>query len=672
MNNTKRIEFDVIGSSDKVLMKLEKVTGGTGTETIFCGSGTPARIKWTGGRYDNVRPSTLSFELIVEDKAQEEELQELLEGGWYVRIDTPYRWYGKLMPRFFSEPYAQYPYTVKLTAVDQLKMTNMVRPVLEDFNNPMDRSKPPYTLMDIIVKAIYNRYAYPGGYNIPYVNRIYVSSQIYAGTTPNNTILSETYADITNWMDKDHFTDYWTIVNDILKPLQLQLFQFQGYWWVMSFDAHWDGSVPTTEFARYDITSGFDWAYVREESFTHKVIEGCATHTKQLFNNAIRSYEAPAKRVVVKQAANENKNAQYGFIANGGYAYSGNGTELDWWWTAGGYDLREWGFNGIHKRFVQYNEDIGIFGIAGNTSPSTADSREVVSHLPSGDIEGAYLKFYVDLITTDANLDIKPLDYCKVKILVMLDGDGWGTYYLNENGDWTASLEVIDKVMSGNSYDKVDITSNGLPWINHTFPTNARLTVRVQVPTTSNNSEVVFFGKMTTKMGSAYFDGHEDSRDYEQGYDINPVDGELPDLEHELRFAFSQGFTHVVNDWIYNRNVLMDSSGNEVKMLHLIYDGVHYTSSAAEHLSRTVINDNRKYTKRLTGTWDITSQGTPLTIFKDVDGNYYKMQEWEIDLRTGWWSVNWIEFKALRNVAGLPVIGDFSPFDFNDDFFKEL
>ena len=253
---TQRVQDDkgVIEAANCVIIAVRELEDPVDHE--FCGTENPVSIKWAGDRYKASAPSSATIRLMIQSVEDREALEDIFNGGYQVTLSketthgspVPTKfWHGQITPTLSLEAYKNYPYAITLNANDGLAMAKNNQFLMIDFPDPWPDNK--ISILDFINKLI-GLYLFPNDlYAINVAMRMSPS-----GGGAND--LTDTYIDPLVFMeaDKDEYITNEKIIESLLGPLNLQLLQWKGEWWLLDLEAQWDNGDLT--FNKYTVTNG--------------------------------------------------------------------------------------------------------------------------------------------------------------------------------------------------------------------------------------------------------------------------------------------------------------------------------------------------------------------------------------------------------------------------------
>ena len=310
----------------------------------FCGTGDPLTIKWSGERHGTTMPSSASIRLVVETLAQRQQLEDIFNGGYVceVRKGGTLFWSGKVTPTLGRADYRAYPYVMELNANDGIADAKKKRLLAIDYPIPYTVSSQ-VSVLDMVAKIIEKTFTPNDNYTL------FVSMQLY-NSVNSTRALENTYLDPLVFMDED--TDSYINISDILEsllgPFGIKLFQWKNNWYLISGDAQWDQGNITLD--SYGVASG---VVTFNSTSTQKLgiidMYDCQFQDDyQIGNDTSIEFLAPWLNVKITQEFQTNNNIFPAFANRGGNFYSGHDNtilELDPVPTA--ERLKHWNKSGL-------------------------------------------------------------------------------------------------------------------------------------------------------------------------------------------------------------------------------------------------------------------------------------------------------------------------------------
>ncbi|RLD76565.1 MAG: hypothetical protein DRJ15_15110 [Bacteroidetes bacterium] len=218
----------------------------------YCGTDKPLSIKWNGDRYTTTAPSSATIRLLINNAEDRAFLEPIFNGGYTVTVYKEDRtsgamqafWRGQLTPSLGIEAYKQYPYSLNLNANDGIKLAEDRQFLMIDFPEPWPVKE---SVLGVIVKYI-NLNLYPK-------ENFILNVAIRVNIAGEQTALEDIYVDPRVFMedDTDEYIAFDKVIESLLGPLNLQLVQWKGEWWLLALDAQWDEGTVT--YTRYEIAN---------------------------------------------------------------------------------------------------------------------------------------------------------------------------------------------------------------------------------------------------------------------------------------------------------------------------------------------------------------------------------------------------------------------------------
>ena len=300
--------------------------GSSTGEKEYCGANDPVKLKYAGGRYNTSFPSSASVTLLVEDDEQREFLEDIFNGGYTITIEkeetagsgTYYLlWKGRVTPMLNISQYKNYPYEVTLNCNDGIKEADQYQFLMIDFNEPWPKI---YSVLDVITKYIQ--------INLPLKDyfTLNVAARVYKDDI--NTVLEDIYVDPRVFMndDSDEYIPFDKVINSLLGPLQLQLLQWKGEWWLIAVDAQYlAGQIRYTKYL-YD-----HGTITNEGSFTNSdgILPLYTCEDPALADNSEIEFIPAWKNVKITQDFQINTNLFPSLNRTGNFYYGHEGILLD-------------------------------------------------------------------------------------------------------------------------------------------------------------------------------------------------------------------------------------------------------------------------------------------------------------------------------------------------------
>lgn len=227
---------------------IDKWISGDDVYTFKYGTGSPLNLQWYGERFKSINPSKADISIVVTNSEDEFAINEMVGNRYYVNI---YRgdklfWVGYTGPVFFNSTYSDFPYTVTLSAQDGLARLTKYQPLMIDFNIPYEKHK--YTVMEYLQKFLPSNNS--GVISNPSVINYYKRTELSGGAS-----LTDVTLDPLVFMKEGtpEYKPMWDILDDILTPLNLKIFQWNAEWYLISQDAEYKGGF---DYATYSLNTG--------------------------------------------------------------------------------------------------------------------------------------------------------------------------------------------------------------------------------------------------------------------------------------------------------------------------------------------------------------------------------------------------------------------------------
>ena len=648
----------------------------------FCSGKTPLIMKWHGEQYDHLLTSSITFQVLVENDEQRSYLDQQLLKKHYcmVRKNGKIIWLGKLFPQFFVEPYRQYPYVISMDASDQLGQFKEYRMLLTDFPEPFNRNEPRYNLMDIMNILLTEKYFNPLG-ELPsaprilnFYSRLWVNSEEY--------LFEDMHIDPLLWVDdKDQYTNKKDIIESILAPLHMKLFQWEGEWWLISKDAWWDKGSFT--YQKYELNRENGYTRLSGKFGTELDADIIDLYekqyisypnNKQVYNNAEQSYLPAWQVLIIEHDFQKNMNLIPAFANKTGSFYDGNNyTHLEFGvsyntggdWTT---DLRHWNYSDDSLQTESFSENSGWLS---------------VPRIPLNAPDDANDKHYVYI-----DYDLPPITFDYINYTAFLANTTWAGF---------TGIYIFELISNGKHYwlENKNFPSGMEPeWVNEfrTFliPVNGQeasghqFDITVPNPFGTSYTSVItqhvlikaidtFFNPPGTrgliknfKMNLIRSDWEFTDYNYTSEIIINP-DGTKKETKVELNWGISNPNLIDIHD--IHLSVPLSSTGDpyNVVLKHGSTGDFPDYRSITEWLALNYVDDNITNTPVLKASFK-SRDITPLNLIYDFEGRIYNFTNGEFNDKLNTWSNNYTEYYGIKNIPDRPIKCDFSELDFNDDF----
>ena len=692
MGNTRKFitYTDNVDRETQIFLFPFTYTGGTftttgGTDVEFQGGGNEVlTMKWYGGKV--VNGSEAFININIRNEEEHDNILQMFDGAdiYYVKIfkDRTSWWYGKVMTQFFIEEYSQYPYKITINASDQLGQFKEQYPSMIDFNEPTSYEELSFSVLDVIVNLLTDKYFMPstGDMFIVAPPLLNISSRLKIDDEIKT--LEKIYINPLIFMedDDDLYINKTEILEMILEPLNMKMFQWEGAFWILSNDTQWSGG--TFSYDQYIISFPFRTAnYNTTINWTEPILEPyllidkLTKDTLQLDNDAEIEYQAPIKQLELNREYQQNENIIYGFFNRSGNFYSGHdGESLEF--NIDGTDLNYW--------------------VSGGTDPtlSTTEFLENKGLLQLEVYDDTYNNVYKTITTRmslfqkvdrfkyshESNLLIHKLSdktwesTMRMNISIQYEGSNYIYYVNNSKNGWdllqTGSTPTFFIAPMGEF-------SLDLPWLVDGQSTTAGqgiLILRINIRAGNVNGTPIDMSYVINNMKCELFNNELDVINWEDNkqYTIAPYSSGSV-ITKNLKWGLetytqdtqmtTSGDKPLLEFWSHFSTPL---SGNSTPIETFMKEGI---SSTGKTLSSWIYYDfiTEKSTpiRNLTTTLK-TNELTPLHLIYDYEGYVYKFIEGEYTDQTGIWKNKYIEYKGVIH-AGMTILGDFN-YDFNLDY----
>ncbi|RLF66360.1 MAG: hypothetical protein DRN30_02305, partial [Thermoplasmata archaeon] len=293
--------------------------------TEYCGAGNPLSIKWAGERYDVTKPSSASIRLLIQNATEKASIDYILDEPYTVAVykedsegNNILFWRGQLTTDVYSESYSQFPYALTLNANDALKMSEDNQFLMTDFNDNV--SVYGESLLSILIKYI--RIALKPNVTFDlYVTNTGLLPDVDGTSVALWTLMIDPR--VFMYEDKDEYLPFKDMLNLLLDPLDLQLFQWEGSWWLMSQDFQWnDGDVSAYKFKVTPNTYYGDGSYTPDVDGIVNLYNGDEDNREVRENSSV-SYLPAWNKTEITSLYQANRDALDMFNNRGGNFYNG-------------------------------------------------------------------------------------------------------------------------------------------------------------------------------------------------------------------------------------------------------------------------------------------------------------------------------------------------------------
>lgn len=664
----------------------------------FCGGATPLNFKWYGERYDNIKPSVVEVEVLVKSEADAAIMEEQLNGGFYIQVrkDKEVFWVGKVWPQYYEEPYKQFPYVIKFSASDQLGQLKRYQFLMIDFPDPHHR----YRLIDILNKALSEPTFKPSSTHRTAPDILRVSSRIFKGITED--LFENIYIDPRCFMkmdeDVDEYLSKLDMLNAILKPLHLKLFQWEGKWWVMSIDGQWNaGSLNYVDYHLAYVAGPLKvgTGTLNDGILNPYVLQNTANpEDRQVYDNASMTFLPAWGQYTIRKNFQQNTEL-LPFANRSGNFYWGNAEITPGTTTVQGINLE------LEQR---------LFGPA----PTYVPGRRTLSHWaknPNGtelgeneyEFENSGRITYPTKLSSDDNwvdyeINLPPIKYDFINIdgfieanqsfyvaqrLVFKLTDGTGKVWWLENANYDHNtfksgvknywrdyfvsyyMNVDKQAVAGFPFSTtVDHPGNPIAGI------GTKLEVRIYRPSeigTSATLDPIFtnFSSFKVYVSNRQWEGTSYKMDT-----LTEVSASGTEPPFDIDLIWGIEHPGYVDSWFYHLSSPYTGPDKTDTPINVFQkEGEPGTlppnyKPLTDWLILSNFNDNETYTPQLTGSYR-SKNVSPVRLIYDYEGRIYDFTSGTLNDKRGIWTNVYTQFKAIRNVGG----ADFDPADFSDDFF---
>ena len=659
----------------------------TGYYDYECAGDTPLKYRWHGDRYDAIRGSEITWTVIVKTKADQDELDKMLSGGYYVRVEKEGKivWIGKVFPQFFTEPYKQYPYTVELSGSDQLGQLKQYHFLMIDFPEPFIADAPTVKLMDVINRALTDPSFKPASSQPTAPNTLNISCLLWHGTEGEAFV--NTYIDPLVFMDdKDQYTTKHEMLTAILEPLYLKLFLWDGAWWLMSIDAMWDNAKYRYYSYHLDYSG---WTSIGKlTDVDDGVLNLYPDNTgeaypdnRQVFNDAQINYLPSWLGVNLISEFQQNTCTMPTYANKSGGNYDGDGSIfLELLPIPYISILKNWEDQGL--RVSSFSENSGYMNLTMFNSDQDGRAAKTEFTLNSLVDETSRKLSLTFSITDNTNYVTRhqTINYFYFVFSVKYTKNNisrWLVYDEDDGIIWrdTSAIVFIKIKRSGPVYNESITIPRPLDEENG-HPSTIEVKIRQPIISKTGDYQVGEQGTILLKnFTMAPTETEWEAINYKtetagifDTVTINPK-GTLPPPDK----TFTWGLAHssLSNDHAFHYSTPYELNG--IPLNRWLKSGTPSGGYGLEinrildWLLISLHDDNLTYTRKLTASYK-SKDITPLRVIRDYDGYIYQFVNGEFDDKRGIWTVEYIQAKWIRNVPGILNKCDYSPVEFNNDF----
>lgn len=651
----------------------------------FCGGEVPLEFRWYGERYDNVKPSVATIQVLIKNQADAAIMEEQLNGGFYIRVlkNKAVFWVGKVWPQYFTEPYRQFPYTIQFSASDQLGQMKDYQPLMVDFPVPHNKWK----LIDFLNRFLTEPTFKPACTLETAPSILRVSTRIHVGTSQD--LVESIYLDPRCFMafgtELDEYDSKMDMLNSIFKPLHLKLFQWDGKWHLISLDAQWDaGKLPYNDYT-LDYTLGatsigggtLDQGILDLYDPLQQNISDPDDH--EVFENAVMEYLPVWGQFTMKRNFQKNTELLPFANRNGNFYYGDGLTALELNWGTPNPNRKELTHWTPNPNGTELGEDeyppVNSGRIVYPTKLASDENKvSYIINIPPVDYE---------FINLSAFITANQAFYVAQRMVFKLtDGDGNTWWLENDNYDhntydpnirnmwrdyFVSYYMPVDKQnVQGFKFETtVDHPSNPLLGLGTT------LEVWIYRPSDIGLSETL--DPIMVTLNALRVDLSDLGWDNTNFRFDSTVEVSMLGTEPPFDIGFKWGITHpyLVDNWFYHLSSPYGATGNVINAF--LKDGSAGDPPDYRILTDWLIlnffDDNSTYTPQLSGSYR-SIHANPLRLVKDYEGKIYDFTSGTYNDKIATWDTVYTQYKALRNVPGIPVKGDYSTVEYNDDYYK--
>ena len=620
----------------------------SGDNHSFCGSDRPLKYRYySKEKYTNIVASEVEIGVIIKDSDDHAAMKNILDGGYYVNIykDSTLKWFGKLSTRFYSEAYAQYPYTITLTGSDQLGSFDKYQPIMIDFPIPQEK----VSLIYLISKFLMDESMYHANYTGTKITTLYFSSR-FTQSTAGTYLLEGLYLDPLNWMKDDtQYESKKTILVDILKAMHAKIIQWNAAWWIMDFEAQWDGADVTWQ--RYNLLD--DGGYERLSNFVQfkDIVRPYVDSPTdiQVNNDAEMRYEPSLRKLDMVLNYNKTDNDIYGFTNILGNFYEGhNGVTLE---LNENGRLKYWSGNDFMWNYNTGDDNNGWIYVYDFFFGDGIQS--IRTDIPQYDYDG--FDFGIEL----QNLSANKTRAATLDMIVKLDMGG-SVYYLDNNAgagsyEWNSNFRSFRLIGNGQHTVQVEMPYESITddiEMEVSFVHNPALrsvAVRgLKADFVVNKWEIVEYTQVLDKW-------------------INPTESDTAFIENEYHWGLYHDRLPNLNN--FHRSAIYLSDGTPVQ--YFGRDGYDQTISLMDWIGNTIVGDNNSYTNKLIASY--FSDLTPFSLMRDAEDTLYRFVSGEYHDKICTWRNIYTQFKGIKNIGYLPDRQDYLGLDYdNSDYAIEF
>lgn len=647
--NEKYIEYiDASGRTTQILFYRHNYTGAT---YELCSQDTILTINWYGDIDKYIIGSEAVINILIKDENDENELLEFFQGDdWYVEITkdgNPF-WYGKLQYDFFSHSYQGYPYVVEINASDQLGSLKQYQFLYTDFPEVFVYSGLTYNLYDIIKLSLRNSGLKPTDTDPSHeVVPKYMNFSSIIKPTGTTNLLSSTYINQFIFDDGKEFISISDALEMILKPLDLQLYQYYGEWWLLSKDIY-----KTTGFTykKYNLASDI----YSNEIFNDEIIEAqnpplTQSGTTYILGDAQIEYIQPYRKINVNKKYKKNENIIKGFFNKNGNFYDGlelSGDTLPYWDYEGTpFDITGYTGGLLKLPMVQYSEPYGgtndfIYIKTPVNQDTLTDGLNfsISSYFVGKKPNGAYYDLAIGFVGSPNGIEAWYNKSTEWKIVYTGDTSGDFQYITNEIGE-DFSIENVRipylETLLGPSY--------------YIEPTH--ILIAIGKGRTIFNPASYPGDFLINKMQLSFTNQSLDGIDYEntQSYILNNTSSQkVEDLDIELGLEEYSDYNEFYNHY----SSLRYQNGNAINL----WEKTGYvTGQTIDYwiLQNRVLENYRTRSKLKSSFY--SNHLTPQHLFQDYEGRVYRFLSGSLNDQKSIWDIEYIQYNNLEYLYGLLI-----------------
>ncbi len=631
----------------------------------LCGSGDPLTIKWKGEGI--IQPSSAQLNILLKTETERNEVVKIFNGNHFMTVEVAgsTEWIGKVTPTFSREQYKNFPYVLSINAQDALAGLQKSEPLMIDFPYPHDKESPQVNLSIILFKLFTDGRVMGGStpyFKIPtYIN---FASKVYKDVL--NTILEEVYVDMRVFMKEDvndNFYDNWLeILEQLLNPFNLKMFQWKGEWWIIARDEMTNYGM--IYYRKYEIDPPNDplvviGDYTLDQGI--RLLYDCTKWGKdftQVGDDAEMSYMSPSAGYELTQEFQKNEQI-LPVIANrqGDNFYGHNNQQLEF--NTNGNVLLHWDLYGDDNLLVgelERNDGWTRIRTRAEYAPMHDYLSKTVSLPPAEDYQG----FSIDASTFCNHSTAKDVRF-RMNIIYNYGGEDY-YYWINDDGDaeWNNEFRTLQVSVGNISIDNTLLPDN--------YGDGATLTINIREGVTKNvinhDAYYIAYKGLQVSLVNVYYE----KSDYTQ-IEERVILSTVYDKKEEAKWQW--GITHpsLSNDNALHYSSPYDVNGDAIVNWTKLGHEDEWDRPLSEWWLDYFVSNRIGYSQQLSTTF-IDDAISPIRLFKDADGAFYDTGAMTYKQKKNEWSVDLNQYKNVYE--GVPTnTGDFSPWDFNVDFWTQ-